>query len=148
MKEKFDTFRGKRGLDVKNINDKNVRFVTQVLACKLLRKCHKDEVSTAVIAATEKCMEGVQMNWATFLVNKFLQDCTEAQEKGTEFHYAWFLILIVLVGWKEPGYYQCMCTSGSSNLAVRYTNLWHSKIKRRQTTVTPYFLPTWRILHI
>jgi hypothetical protein len=36
MKEKFDTFRGKRGLDVKSINDKNVRFVMQVLACKLL----------------------------------------------------------------------------------------------------------------
>jgi hypothetical protein len=31
MKEKFQTFRGKRGLDVKNINDNNVRFATQVL---------------------------------------------------------------------------------------------------------------------
>jgi hypothetical protein len=38
MKEKFHTFRGKRGLDVKRINDKNVRFVMQVLACKLLLK--------------------------------------------------------------------------------------------------------------
>jgi len=28
MKDKFDTFRGKRGLDVKRINNKNVRFVT------------------------------------------------------------------------------------------------------------------------
>jgi hypothetical protein len=56
----------------------------------------------------------------------------EAQEKGTEFHYAWLLILIVLVRWKEPGYYQCMCTSGSNNLAVRYANLWHTTIKRRQ----------------
>jgi hypothetical protein len=36
MKDKFDTFRGKRGLDVRNINDKNVRFAMQVLACKLL----------------------------------------------------------------------------------------------------------------
>jgi hypothetical protein len=130
MKEKFDTFRGKRGLDVKSISDKDVRFVTQVLACKLLCKCRKDEVPTAVISATEKCKEGVQMNWATFLVNQFLQDCTEAQEKGTEFHYAWFLILIVLVGWKEPVYYQCMHTSGRIPLAARYANLWHTTIKR------------------
>jgi hypothetical protein len=57
---------------VKNINDKNVRFAMQVLACKLLQKCRKDEVPAAVIAAIEKCVEGVQMNWATFLVNQFL----------------------------------------------------------------------------
>jgi hypothetical protein len=56
-------------------------------------------VPVAVIAAAEKCMEGVQMNWATFLVNQFLTDCIEAQEKGIEFHYAWLLILIALVGW-------------------------------------------------
>jgi hypothetical protein len=72
MKEKFQTFRGKRGLDVKNISDPNVWFAMQVLACKLLHKCRKDEVPTAVIAAAEKCVEGVQMNWATFLVNQFL----------------------------------------------------------------------------
>jgi hypothetical protein len=37
------------------------------------------------------------MNWATFLVNQFLVDCTEAWDKGMEFHYAWLLILIALV---------------------------------------------------
>jgi hypothetical protein len=36
MKDDFKTFKGKRGLDVKNINDTNVWFSTQVLACKLL----------------------------------------------------------------------------------------------------------------
>jgi hypothetical protein len=59
-------------LDVKKIKDDNVRFMMQVLAYKLLRKFHKDEVPAAVIAAIEKCVEGVQMNWATFLVNPFL----------------------------------------------------------------------------
>jgi hypothetical protein len=59
MKEKFNTFRGKRGLDVTNISDDVVRFATQVLACKLLRKCWKDEVLTAVIRSAEKCIEGV-----------------------------------------------------------------------------------------
>jgi hypothetical protein len=78
MKEKFHTFRGKRGLDVMNINDDGVWFVTQVMACKLLCKCCKDEVSAAMIVATEKWSEGVQMNWATFLVNQFLTNCIEA----------------------------------------------------------------------
>jgi hypothetical protein len=85
MKDKFDTFRGKRGLDVRNINDKNVRFAMQVLACKMLWKCRKDEVPVVVIAATEKCIARVQMNWATFLVNNFLQDCMEAQRRALNF---------------------------------------------------------------
>jgi hypothetical protein len=72
MKEKFQTFRGKMGLDVKNINDNNVRFLMQVLAYKLLHKYRKDELPTTVIAVAKKCVEGVQMNWATFLVNRFL----------------------------------------------------------------------------
>jgi hypothetical protein len=49
MKEKYDTHRGARGLDVVSINDDSVRFVMQVLACKLLRKCHRDQVPTGVI---------------------------------------------------------------------------------------------------
>jgi hypothetical protein len=34
-------------------------------------------------------------------MNKCFQDCIEAQEKGTKFHYAWMLILIALVRWKK-----------------------------------------------
>jgi hypothetical protein len=78
MKDNFNTFRENQGLDVASISDYLVRFETQVLACKLLRKCRKDEVLVAVIATTKKCIEGVQMNWATFLVNHFLVECTGA----------------------------------------------------------------------
>ena len=42
------------------------------------------------------------MNWLTFLLNQFLIDCEEAQDKGTEFHYSWLLILIALSMWMEP----------------------------------------------
>jgi hypothetical protein len=54
MKEKFNTFRGKRGLDVCSISDDVVRFLVKVLACKLLRKCQKDEVLIAIITAAKK----------------------------------------------------------------------------------------------
>jgi hypothetical protein len=115
-------------------------------------KCHRDEVPTAVIVTTEKCVEGIQMNWANFLRNQFLQDCTEAQEKGTEFHYAWLLILVALVRWKEPTYYQSMHTSGSHTLARRYTNLWHTTLKRRQIETNIVFFTyldyiTWIVTH-
>jgi hypothetical protein len=41
--------------------------------------------------------------------------------------------------WKEPGYYQHMCTSGRGNLARRYANLWHTMIKRRQNDTNATF---------
>jgi hypothetical protein len=72
IKDKFHTFRGKGGLDVANINDDSVPFSMKVMACKLLRKCRKDEVFASIIAATKKCTEGVQLNLSTFLVNQFL----------------------------------------------------------------------------
>jgi hypothetical protein len=59
MKEKFDTFRGKRGMDVNRISEKEVRFMMQVLACKLLCKCRQDKVPATIISAAEKCREEV-----------------------------------------------------------------------------------------
>jgi hypothetical protein len=90
------------GLDVASISDDCVKFAMQVLACKLLRKCRRDQVPAGAITVTEKCVEGVQMNWETFLVNQFQIDYREAQDRGMEFHYAWLLILIALVAWREP----------------------------------------------
>jgi hypothetical protein len=55
MKEKFQIFMEKRWLDVANINYDGVWFATQVFSCKLLRKCHKDEVFAAIIIVVEKC---------------------------------------------------------------------------------------------
>jgi hypothetical protein len=97
MKEKYGMHKGACGLDVERINDDYVNFLTQVLDCKLLRKCHKYQVPTGVIPRAEKCTARVHMNWANFLVNQFLTDYREAQEKGMELHYAWLLILIALV---------------------------------------------------
>jgi hypothetical protein len=39
-----------------------------------------------------------------FLLNQFLIDYKEAQDKGMDFHYAWawLLILITLVAWRDP----------------------------------------------
>ena len=59
IKEKFNIFRGERGLDVESTNYECVRFATQFLACKLLRKCRRAQVLVGVIASTEKCIEGI-----------------------------------------------------------------------------------------
>jgi hypothetical protein len=59
MKEKFHTFHGQHSLDVASIRNLTIRFATQALACKLLRKCRKDQFPTLFIVAAERCVEGV-----------------------------------------------------------------------------------------
>jgi len=69
MRENFHNIRGVHRMDVPIIYDPTIIFVTQELVCKLLKKCRKNQVSIGVIALTEKCVEGVLMNWVPFLLN-------------------------------------------------------------------------------
>jgi hypothetical protein len=49
MKKKYGTARGTRGIIIKQINNAVTQLGTNILACKLLRKCRKDEVPAGVI---------------------------------------------------------------------------------------------------
>jgi hypothetical protein len=71
MKDKFLIVRGVCGLDVPSICDPTIRFVMKALACKLMRKCRKDQVFAGMIAMSDKCVEGVTMSWEPFLLNQF-----------------------------------------------------------------------------
>ena len=46
MKKKYGTDRGTRSIIIKWINNVATQLGTKILACKLLRKCRKDEVPT------------------------------------------------------------------------------------------------------
>jgi hypothetical protein len=59
-------------------------------------------------------------------------DCREAQYKGIEFHYAWLLILITLVAWREPKDTQFLSTMNKPCLVARYPNFSHTTKKERQ----------------
>jgi hypothetical protein len=62
------------------------------------------------------------MSWAPYLLNSFLEDCKDAQDWGSEFHYSWLLILIALMGWQEPTYNLFLPRTGKCG-ATRYTSL-------------------------
>jgi hypothetical protein len=47
-----------------------------------------------------KCIEGMQMNWASYLVNELEKDCHEVQDQGYEFYFSWLLILIAFFAWQ------------------------------------------------
>jgi hypothetical protein len=59
VKAQFGTDRGKRGIVIKDINNPVTRFSTNFMACKLLRKCRKQEAPTRVIAAAVQCIKGI-----------------------------------------------------------------------------------------
>lgn len=54
--------KGKRGYIIASINNHAVQVTTQLLANKLMRKCHVDGVPAPVMALVGQCSEGVQFN--------------------------------------------------------------------------------------
>ena len=48
------------------------------------------------------------MNWSLFLLNQLTEDVVLVQAGERPFTYSWLLILIALLAWMEPEYYQRM----------------------------------------
>jgi hypothetical protein len=80
------------------------RMATKIMAYKLLRKFRKEEVSVGVVVAIAQCVEGTMISWGPYFLNLFLDDCKDARDLGTKFHYSWLIMLIAIMGWKELNY--------------------------------------------
>jgi hypothetical protein len=78
MKNKYGTSRGTRGIIIKWINKEMTQLGAKILAYKLLRKCHKDEVPAKVITVAAQCTEGTFVRWVPYLLNLFLVDYKDA----------------------------------------------------------------------
>ena len=102
MKERFVLTKGKRGYHTSAIQEQNIRFAAELLACKIMWKCRPTEVPAPVIRIAINYAEGYNYNWAVYIAKEFLEDARDAQEKGRPFHYSWLIVLIALVGWQEP----------------------------------------------
>ena len=76
----------------------------KILAYKILRKFHREEVPVGVVAIAAQCTEGTIVSWAPYLLNLFLDDCKDAQDLGIKFHYSWLIMLIAFMGCREPRY--------------------------------------------
>ena len=98
IKNKYETERGSRGIIIKQINEPRTRFARKLMACKLLRKCHKEESPTGVISAVMQCAKGTLHSWNPYLLKLLLDDCKDVQDLGSEFQYPWLIIFITLVG--------------------------------------------------
>jgi hypothetical protein len=62
----FGTNMRSRGIVIKDVV---TRFTSKLMACKLLRKCRKEEAPAGVIAVAAQCAKGVMFSWAPYLLN-------------------------------------------------------------------------------
>lgn len=127
MKEKFKLVKKPRGYAIFNICDPAVKVAMQILARKVTRKCHTDEVLAPVVALASQCTEGVQFNWVDYLHGEFLANCREAQEHNKTFHYTWLLLSIALVAWEMPEDNQFPLVAPNLPEATKYASLWTTK---------------------
>jgi hypothetical protein len=122
MKNKYGTKRGMRRIIIKWISDIATRMATKIMAYKMLKKCRKEEVPARVVTAATQCVEGTTISWDPYLLNLFLDDYKDDQDLGTKFHYSWLIILIEIMGWKEPNY-AFFATRPKPNHGARYLSL-------------------------
>jgi hypothetical protein len=74
MKQIYGKKRGFRGIIINRISEPTTWIATKLMACKLLRKCRKEEVPPDIIVAFTQCMKGIVLIWSPYLVNLFLDD--------------------------------------------------------------------------
>ena len=97
----------------------------------MLRKCRPNQVPGLSIEVAVATRDGKQYNWSLYLLNQFNEDCKVAQDHNQPFHYAWLLILIGFIGWKEPK--QGLFLSTSVNFkGARFMNLWETTDAEKQ----------------
>jgi hypothetical protein len=98
----------------------------QLIVGKLVQKNKPMQVTWFVVNLTDKCVEGLQMNWAKYLVNQIDQYCHKAHNQGYEFHFSWFLILIAFISWEMSKGVTFPKLEPFEPLAAKFTSLWYS----------------------
>jgi hypothetical protein len=124
--------KGKRGYKVASIQNGTVHLAFQLIIGKLVRKNRPTQVTGFVVDLAGKCVEGLQMNWASYLINQLEKDCREAQDQGYEFHFSWLLILIAFIAWEMPEGATFPEIESSEPLAAKFTTLWYSSDMEKQ----------------
>jgi hypothetical protein len=57
-----------------------VRLAGQLIEGKIIRKNRPTQVTGFVVDLARKCVEGMQMNWVSYLINELEKDCHEVKD--------------------------------------------------------------------
>jgi hypothetical protein len=128
-----DVEKGTQGYKVASIQNGVVCLSCQLIAGKIGRKNRPTQVTGFVIDLVGKCVEGLQMNWASYLVNQLELDCREAQDQGYEFHFRFLLILITFTNWEMLEGETFPDIEPFEPLSAKFTTLWYSSDMGKQS---------------
>jgi hypothetical protein len=103
-----------------------------LIARKLVRKNHPTQVIEFVVDLAGKCVEGIQMNWVSYLINELEKVCRKARDMGYEFHFSWLIILITIVTWKITEGATFSEIEPSEPLATRFSTFWYTNDMSKQ----------------
>jgi hypothetical protein len=70
--------KGNQGYKVASIHDGIVRLACQLIVGKLVRKNRPMQVTGFVVDLAGKCVEGMKMNWVSYLINDLEKHYCEA----------------------------------------------------------------------
>jgi hypothetical protein len=117
--------KGTQGYKVASIQSGAVHLACQLIIGKIVRKNIPTQVTGFVVDLAGKCVEGLQMNWAQYLVNQLEFDCTEAQDQGYELHFSWLLIVFASIAWELPEGTTFPDIEPFEPLVMKFYTLWY-----------------------
>ena len=109
-----------------------MRLSCQLIVGKLVHKNKPTQVTKFIVDLAGKCAEGLQMNWAKYLVNQQDLDCRQVQDQGYEFHFSWFLILIAFIAWEPAEGATFLEIKPFEPLVAKFYTLWYSSDMNKQ----------------
>jgi hypothetical protein len=126
IKEAYNEFeKGKGGYKVASIQDGAVHLACQLIAGNLIRKNRPMQAIGFMVDLVGKCVEGMKMNWVSYLINELEKDCHKVQDQGYRFHFSWFLVLISFVTWKMLEGDAFLEIEPLDPLATKFSTLWY-----------------------
>ena len=98
----------------------------QLIEGNFIKENCPTQVIGFIVNLSRKCVEGMHMNWASYLVNALEKDCHEAQDQGYEFHFSCLLILISFFSCDKPKGATFLEVEPSEPSVARFTTLWYT----------------------
>jgi hypothetical protein len=103
-----------------------VHLTFQLIGGKIIRNNHTTQVTGFVVDLAGKCVEGIKMNWVSYLINELEKEFRKDQDKGYEFHISWLLMLVSFVAWKIHKGSTFSEREPSESLAARLSTFWYT----------------------
>ena len=82
---KYGTRWGDKGAKIDLINKPEIQFACYLIASKTMRHYTKGECTLDTISIMEHCIQGIRLNWCSFVLKELFAACEENYKRTTSF---------------------------------------------------------------